>query len=203
MNCLLNPYLIGCHRIQMLGRSIYRVWPLLIALISACASLSDSERPMNVYNLRQGLARVGASGEWQIYAEGSDLTYQVNGSCVANSNPTPCMWFAATFEFSAIDETTVLSCKGSFSEPTSVVTPKDVVAFQSMENTWTIELHGRSGKVFWQGYSVADGNTKPHTTSVLCYHVGKEVLRYAFTITEQPNSTVETNARKNGAHDSP
>jgi hypothetical protein len=177
--------------------------PLLLALISACASVPDSDSAVKVYNLRQGLARVDASGNWQIYAEGNNFLHQVNGSCVANGKATPCMWFAVAFEFSASAETTVLSCKGSFSEPTDVVTPKEVVAQQATENTGTIELQGSSGKVFWQGYSIADGNTKPHTTSVICRHAGKEVLRYAFTITEQPNSTVETDARKSGARGSP
>jgi len=180
-----------------------RAWVTLLIALSACATAPDSGAPVKVYNLRQGLARVDASGNWQIYSEGSDFLHQVNGTCVANGKATPCMWFAVAFEFAASAETTTLSCKGSFSEPTDVVTPKEVVALQATENTSTVELEGRSGKVFWQGYSIADGNTTPHTTSVVCHHAGKEVLRYAFTITEQPNSTVETDARKSGARGSP
>jgi hypothetical protein len=113
------------------------------------------------------------------------------------------MWFGVAFEYATNTDKTVLSCKATFSEPTDVVTPREVVATKVSEDASKIELHGRNGKVFWQGFTIADGNTKPHTTAVICGHGAREVLRYAFTITEQPNSTVETDARKSGARGSP
>jgi len=179
-------------------------WPvMLLVLISACASVPAPGPTVKVYNVRQGLARVEADGEWKIYAAGDNFLHQVNGNCVAAGKTTPCMWFGVAFEFSADADSAVLTCKATFSEPTDVVTPREVVAAKTSQNTLTVELRGRTGKVFWQGYNIADGTTKPNTTSVICEHGGKEVLRYAFTITEQPNPSVEPAARKSGARGSP
>jgi hypothetical protein len=168
-------------------------------LISACASPPTPGPGVRVYNLTQGLARVDASGEWTIYAEGKEFLHQANGDCMADGKSTPCMWIGVAFEFAAEAETTVLTCKGTFSEPTDIVTAREVVARKAREHASTVELRGRTGKVFWQGYNIADGSTNPNTTLVICEHNGKEVLRYAFTIAEQPNTTVEGDARKNGA----
>jgi len=163
------------------------VWLLVpLALISACASLPPPEQPVKIYNLRQGLARLEPNLEWTIYAEGDNFPHRVNGTCIVAGSPTPCMQFGVAFEFSAQAETTVLTCRASFSRPTDVVTPKEVLATKTNTQASTAELRGRSGKVFWQGYNVADGTAGPNTTSVTCEHEGKEVLRYAFTITEQP-----------------
>ena len=152
------------------------------ALISACASAPP--RPtVRVYDLHQGLARLEANGEWSIYAEGSSFLHQVNGNCPVADKITPCMWFGVAFQFSSDAETTVLTCNATFSQPTDVVTPREVVAVKTRHSTQTLELRGRAGKVFWQGYNIADG-TPSNTTSVVCEHEGKEVLRYAFTISE-------------------
>jgi hypothetical protein len=156
---------------------------ILSVLISACASAPTPRPAVKVYNLHQGLARLEANGQWRIYAEGNNFLHRVNGNCLVAGKTTPCMWFGVAFEFSAEAETTVLTCKATFSEPTDVVTPKEVVAVKTRHSTQTLELRGRTGKVFWQGYNIADG-TPTNTTSVACEHEGEEVLHYAFTITE-------------------
>jgi hypothetical protein len=179
------------------------LFALLLVLVSACASIEKLGSAVRISNVSQGLARIESSGEWKIYAEGSNFKHEVNGNCVADGKTTPCMWFAVAFDYSADADIAVLTCKGTFSEPTDVVTPKEVIALKAREHTSEVELRGRTGRAFWQGYSIADGDTKPNTTSVTCEHNGKSVLSYEFTITEQPNPTVERDARKSGARSSP
>ncbi len=176
---------------------------LLLVLVNACTSLSTPEPAVRIFNVTQGLARIESSGEWKIYAEGSNFKLQVNGNCVADGKTKPCMWFAVAFEYSADADITILTCKGTFSEPIDVVTPKGFIALKARENPSAIELRGRIGRAFWLGYGIPDGDTKPNTTSVACEYNGKSVLRYAFTITEQPNPTVKGDGRKSGARPSP
>jgi len=165
---------------------MHRTWPaILLALISACTSVPQTESTVKVYNLRQGLLRLQADGQWSIYAEGDNFLHQDNGTCLAAGKTTPCMWFGVAFEFSANAETTNLTCNATFSEPTDVITPREVLAVKARRDISTLELRGRSGKVFWQGYNVADGTVNPNRIAVVCEHEGREILRYAFTITEQ------------------
>ena len=176
---------------------------LLLVLVNACTSISTPESAVRISNVSQGLARIESSGEWKIYAEGSNFTLQVNGNCVADGKTKPCMWFAVAFDYAADADITILMCKATFSEPTDVVNPKGVITLKAREDTSAVELRGRTGRAFWQGYSIPDGDTKPNTTSVTCEHNGKSVLSYTFTIAEQPNPTVERDARKSGARPSP
>ena len=159
---------------------------ILSMLLSACASVPAPHPAVKIFNVHQGLVRL-ENGEWRVYAEGDKFVHHANGNCLVAGQVTPCMWFGVAFEFSAEAEATALTCNATFSEPTDVVTAKEVVATKTRSSSLTIELRGRAGKTSWQGYNTAEGTANTNTTSVICEHGGEEVLRYAFTITERPD----------------
>ena len=156
--------------------------PILLVLVAGCGPKTSSS--VKIHDVKQGLARE-SNGEWTIYEEGNNLTHRVNGECVADGTTVPCMWYAVAFEYEANGDVTPLACKAKFSEPTDVLTPKETVARQATESSGTMELRGRSGKMVLPGYSIADGNTTPSTTTIDCTLNGKSVLNYSMTITEK------------------
>jgi hypothetical protein len=159
--------------------------------LSACAAVPDSGSSVKVFNLSQGLARQEADGKWEIYAPGNNFAYKTNGKCIAKGESKPCMWHAVSFGYSAAEQITTLECTAVFSAPTDVVDPEALRAANTKNHTFTSELHGRSGKVFWQGYIIRDENPLPRHTTVACRSNGKTVLSYSYSVTEQPNKPLE------------
>jgi len=159
--------------------------------ISACAATPSRESPVKVFNLAQGLARQDPGGNWEIYAKGNNFVYENNGKCTAKGESKPCMWHAVSFEYSATEETTALECTATFSSPTDVVDPEALRAQNTKNHTFSSELRGRNGKVFWQGYIIRDENPLSRHTTVSCRNNGKTVLSYSYSVTEQPNKPLE------------
>lgn len=168
------------------------VWLIsLILMVSACTGVETSEPPVKVFNLSQGLARQDSNGKWEIYEEGSHFVFQTNGQCIANGESKPCMWHAVSFEYTAAAEATGLECSAVFSAPIDVVDPEAIRARKTKKHTFTTELRGLTGKVFWQGYIIRDEDPLSGDTSVSCRNNGKRVLSYSYSITEQPNKPLE------------
>lgn len=163
---------------------------LLCLLASGCASIGNAP-VLKITKFEQGLTRPDGRGGWEIYDKGDDFKLVINGSCIVAGEQKACMRHAVSFEYESPLELTTISCTATFSEPTDVVDVNRRHGAQVKETSGQTELSGRNGSVFWHGYSIPDGNTKPHRTSMRCLHNGVEVLTYQFTVTEQPNHSMQ------------
>jgi hypothetical protein len=146
---------------------------------------------LKITKFEQGLTRPDGKGGWEIYQKGDDFKLVINGSCTAAGEQKPCMRHAVSFEYESQLESAIIRCTATFSEPTDVVDVNRRQAGQVKEVSGETELRGRQGRVFWHGYSIPDGNTRPHRTSMRCVHDQAEVLTYQFTVTEQPGSSIQ------------
>ena len=176
---------LGCINVKTL------LLLLVAATIPACAAAPSRESPVKVFNLSQGLARQDPGGNWEIYRKGNNFVYENNGKCIAKGESKPCMWHAVAFEYSAAEEVTTLECTATFSSPTDVVDPEALRAANTKNHTFSSVLHGRSGKVFWQGYIIRDERPLSRHTTVACRSNGKTVVSYSYSVTEQPNKPLE------------
>ncbi len=173
---------------------------MLCLLGSACASMSKAPA-LKITTFDQGLTRPDGKGGWEIYEKGNDFKFVVNGLCTVAGEQKPCMRHAVSFEYESQLHSTTISCTARFSEPTDVVDINAKHGDQVREFSGKTELKGQRGRVFWHGYTLPDGNTAPHRTSMRCVHEGAEVLTYHFTVTEQPNNSTQPTGRKRPAAD--
>jgi hypothetical protein len=156
---------------------------------------------LKISSFEQGLARPDGKGGWEIYEKGNDFQLVVNGVCTVAGEQKPCLRHAVSFQYESRLDSTTLTCTARFSEPSDVVDISAKRGDQVREFSGNTELKGRRGRVFWHGYTIPDGNAVPHRTSMRCVHQGIEVLTYHFTVTEQPNNSMQPTGRKRPAAD--
>jgi hypothetical protein len=170
---------------------------LLLLCVLAPGCVNTERAPvLKVTGFEQGLTRPDGKGGWEIYEKGDNFSLVINGSCTVAGEQKPCMRHAVSFQYESQLESTILRCTATFSEPTDVVDINRKHGHQVKEASGETELRGRQGRVFWHGYSVPDGKTKPHKTSMRCLHDGTEVLTYDFTVTEQPDKSMQPTGKK-------
>jgi hypothetical protein len=178
-------------------RLLMRPSLVLIACLlgPGCTSLSQAPA-LKITSFEQGLARPDGKGGWEIYEKGNDFQLIVNGVCTVAGEQKPCLRHAVSFQYESPLDSTTLTCTARFSEPSDVVDVNAKHGDQVKEFSGNTELRGPRGQVFWHGYTIPDGNTAPHRTSMRCVHQGIEVLTYQFTVTEQPNNSMQPTGRK-------
>jgi hypothetical protein len=152
-----------------------------LALVG-CAVVAPPSYSLRVFDMKQGLARLGSDGSWYIYEYGTSFRFQVNGQCDVAGTQKPCMWHAAEFEFESSEETSRLDCVTEFSEPIEVVTPRRVESAPTRRFEFTFELQGRGGRRVFPGYVVAANYSSPSTSRTTCEHAGRRVFQEEFTV---------------------
>ena len=157
---------------------------LAVAVLACGCAATDTEAPLRISNVKQGMARVESHDRGTIYAEGATLRVARNGDCVAVGKTVPCMWYAIAFDYEAASETTMLTCSTVFNEPVEVVDPGKSHG-KDREFSGQIALKGRRGHAFWPGYLTLDDEKVPDEMTMTCQLEGKEVLRVGFTFLQR------------------
>jgi hypothetical protein len=168
-------------------------WSLGLA-ISACAT-SPTQQSLRITAFSQGLLNRDAAGQPRVYEQGSDFTYGVNGTCVAEGERVPCMWYGFDVSFEGAGDTTVLNCTTDSSHPVDLVDPSKAYGRVSTFK-WVLTLAGKSGRVVHPQYISESASALPRTYfwETVCSYQDVEVLRWYFRFRVPPDKAFQRTA---------
>ena len=120
---------------------------LIIALLSlaGCAAIESQPkgaRDFQVISFLQG-KMTERDGEWSIYENGEDLSFEENGECVFNRKTFPCMWHGYILKYESHGKDVNLECKGFQNIPANFGNPNELIEENSQDFEYVIPLKGR------------------------------------------------------------
>ncbi|HEX7802956.1 MAG TPA: hypothetical protein VF471_09390 [Pseudoxanthomonas sp.] len=137
-----------------------------------------------ISSFRSGLVCDPGERGW-ICIDTEDIHLTGQGRCVFNKEEFPCTWYGFSFDYQNSKPGTSLVCTYKSSMPASMGNPKEVLAEDTDEGTYSLPLDGASGTFYNPQYTVlrtAEAGQAVVVTSSRCTVDGKEVARFRFNI---------------------
>ena len=170
---------------------------VFVALISACSNQPQpsDDHFFEVIGFEAGKMRE-SDGRWEIYQQGRDMRYEVNGACEYDGAAYPCMWYGWVINYRSSHDKLVLQCTANTLEKVDWGNAEETAAEQAMEFEFTLTFDGQQTEKRTPNYIIASSSdVTPDRTNFSCHYEGREVLSYTLTVMYEEESSYVDSGR--------
>ena len=167
------------------GRLFVGLLALLVMSCPASRTQVSGESTFEVTDFHQGKMRESSSG-WEVYEEGEELNYEVNGNCVYSGKSHPCMWHGFILHYQTNQPQVVLDCVVVSDTASNYGNPNEVIAENAQSLEFELPLDGNEtvfvNPQYVIGYGIP-GQPQRSESLCTCTFGGEEVLRFRQVLT--------------------
>jgi hypothetical protein len=160
----------------------------------ACAGTPGDEREpfFEVTGLQFGKMRESEEGRWEVYQNGPDLRYEVNGVCQYDGEAYPCMWYGSVINYRTNHEKLTLECQVHARQKLDWGNADETQSEQSQRFDFTLTFSSEQTVKRTPNYIIASAtDSVPDHTDFTCHHEGREVLSYSLIVTYEETQVVD------------
>lgn len=159
---------------------------LLLGLVGTTAQAEvDDTGAFQVLSFSQGEMHQ-VDGQWAIRREAQKLTYKVNGTCVFNQKPKPCMWYGYILEYDSAGRDVEMQCSGYQDSPSNFGNPGELIERNARTFSYVVPLKGNERLFINPQYTAAGGEGRIVRAVTRCSVDGVQVLQFKQTTVIPP-----------------
>lgn len=153
---------------------------IVLSGLVGCAGIEsqpDGASDFQVVSFSQG-KMTERDGQWIIYEEGEDLSFEENGECIFNRKATPCMWYGYILKYESHGKDVDLACKGFQNIPADFGNPNELIEKNAQDFEYVVPLKGKESIFINPQYVTGGFRENIIKSATICSVGGEPVLRF-------------------------